>query len=138
MFIKLEVKSETPKAYQLPNDSWIPKSVLDDRGLKHPYYRIKDWWFTIQIENIKYSPDDIVNYRNRKVKPTEKDVENSKLVLLGIKPMIISIRDIPKEILDYWQRYWNGLSGDVGCNMLHADSTDRRREIGEWEMGIYD
>ncbi len=32
MFIKLDFKKETDKAYQLNNDSWIPKSILDNRG----------------------------------------------------------------------------------------------------------
>jgi len=135
MFIRLEVKSETPKAYQLPNGSWIPKSVLDDRGLKHPYYQIKGWWLRIQVENVrhdmKYLQDIRKNFK-------EVDKNNSIKVLQGIQPMVITIRDLPKEILNYWGKYWKGLSGEVGCDMSHADSTDRRREIGEWEMGIYD
>ena len=97
MFIKIEPKSESEKAYQLQNGSWIPKSILDNRGLKHPYYQIKDWWLSKTIEKFRDEDDEI-----------------SKKTLLGIEPMIIKMKDIPEEIRDYWTKYWKGLSSDIG------------------------
>ena len=65
MYIKLEVKTETDKGVQLPNGSWIPKSILDNRGLKHPYYHIQDWWLNIQVENIMLSIEDLKSIRKK-------------------------------------------------------------------------
>ena len=105
MFIKLKSKTESDKAYQLENDSWIPKSILDDRGLKHPYYQVTDWWLTIQIENIRLPLSELIELE-RKKKPTEEDVINSRKTLMGIKPLVITMRDIPEEIRSYWSNYW--------------------------------
>jgi hypothetical protein len=109
MFIKIDFKKETEKAYLLSNDVWIPKSVLDSRGLKHPYYQIKDWWLTIQVENVR-TPLDELKWLDRKV--TMEDVENSKKVFFGIQPLVITMKDIPEEIRDYWTKYWCGLSSN--------------------------
>jgi len=102
MFIKIEPKSETEKAFQLQNGSWIPKSILDNRGLKHPYYQIKDWWLSKTVE--KYS---------------EENDETSKKVLMGIKPMVVKMIDIPKDIRDYWSKYWKDAS-----DSLHQSNYD--------------
>ncbi len=109
MFIKLDFKSETEKAYQLHNDSWIPKSVLDNRGLKHPYYQIKNWWLNIQIENVRMPLNELIEL-DRKKKPTNEDIENSNKTLLGIKPLVVSMIDIPIDIRNYWSEYWKGMS----------------------------
>ncbi len=100
MFIKIEPKSETTKAYELQNGSWIPKSVLDNRGLKHPYYQIKNWWLSKTIEKFQ----------------EEKD-ETSKKVLLGLEPMVIKMIDIPKDIRDYWSKYWEDASDNLHYDM---------------------
>ena len=71
MYIKLEFKAETPKAFQLKNDAWIPKSVLDCRGLEHPYYHIQDWWLTIQVENITCNVEEL-KYVRKKFDEKEK------------------------------------------------------------------
>ena len=113
MFIKLEFKTETDKAYQLNNGSYIPKSILDNRGLKHPYYQIKDWWLNIQIENIRLPLDELLEL-DRKRKTTKEDIDNSNKVLLGIQPLVVSMKDIPEEIRNYWTKYWKGLSSDIG------------------------
>lgn len=42
MLVNLRIIKETIKAYQLEGNGWIPKSVLDNRGLKHPYYQIQN------------------------------------------------------------------------------------------------
>ena len=83
MFIKIEPKSETEKAYQLQNGSWIPKSILDNRGLKHPYYKIEDWrpvfepkqdnTFTIELQ--KTVDDEAVPFDG-----SEFDVETKKIL----------------------------------------------------------
>jgi hypothetical protein len=109
MFIKLEYKTETDKAYQLNNGSYIPKSILDNRGLKHPYYKIKLWWLRIQNENIRLPLEELLEL-GRKKKPTKEDIENSQKVMLGIQPLVISMKDIPEEIRNYWTKYWKSLS----------------------------
>jgi hypothetical protein len=114
MFIKLEIKSQTPKAYQLQNNGWIPKSILDSRGLKHPFYQVKDWWLSSTIE--KFKDED----------------KNAELVLNGIVELSIKINQLPNDILEYWRQYWGNQQ-----DFYMSDSTDRRYEIGEWEMGIY-
>jgi hypothetical protein len=99
MFVKLEYKSETEKAYQLPNGSWIPKSILDDRGLKAPYYKIKDWWLSKTF-----------------LKFHDKKDENAKNVLLGLESISIKMIDIPKDVIEYWTKYWSSL-GDSNYEM---------------------
>jgi len=89
MFIKLEIKSKTDKAYQLLNGSWIPKSILDDRGLKHPYYQIKDWWVSKSVEKMRNEQDESI-YKTFK----------------GIEPMVVKMI-MPKEIRSYWTNYWS-------------------------------
>ena len=91
MFIKLETKNETKKAYQLRNGSWIPKSVLDDRGLKHPYYQIKDWWISKSVDKMRNEQD-----------------ENIYKTFKGIEPMVVSMTEMPKEVRDFWSKYWSG------------------------------
>jgi hypothetical protein len=102
MFIKIDQKTETEKAYQLQNGSWIPKSILDSRGLKHPYYQIKDWWLSKTIEKCIKDND-----------------ETSKKVLIGIELMAVKMIDIPKDIRDYWSKYWESAS-----NSLHQSNYD--------------
>jgi len=115
MFVKLDFKTETEKAYQLQNGSWMPKSILDNRGLKHPYYQIKDWWLTIQVENVTLSADRL-KWLDRKKEPTKEDIEYSKNVLLGIQPTVISMIDMPEDIRANWTKYWKSLSSDVGSS----------------------
>lgn len=93
MFMKLEIIKETDRAYQLPNGSYIPKSILDDRGLKHPYYQIKNWWLTKIIGR----------WRNDGCK-------SSVLVLNGISPLIVSFNTLPDDIKEYWNKYWGSIS----------------------------
>jgi len=102
MFIKIEPKSETEKAYQLQNGSWIPKSILDSRGLKHPYYQIKDWWLSKTIEKLKEENDEV-----------------SRNTLIGIEPMVVKMIDIPRDIRDYWSKYWKEAS-----DSLHQSNCD--------------
>lgn len=97
MFIKIEPKSETEKAYQLQNGSWIPKSILDSEGLKHPYYQIKQWWLSKTLE-----------------KGIDENDKNSKNVLEGLQPMFVKMIDIPKDIRDYWAEYWKKKSDGFG------------------------
>jgi hypothetical protein len=113
MYIKLEFKSETPKAFQLANDCWIPKSVLDCRGLEHPYYHIKDWWLTIQVENIALDVEEL-KYIRKKFDEKEKDV--SLKTMQNFENMIIKFGDIPSEIKDKYNKYWKGLASDIDCH----------------------
>lgn len=96
MFIKLITKSETQKAFQLENNTYIPKSILDGRGLKHPYYKVKDWWLSKTIEKFRL----------------EGDI-SSKNTLLGIAPLVIKMIDIPIEVRDYWTKYWKDASNNL-------------------------
>jgi hypothetical protein len=107
MFIKIQPKSETEKAYQLQNGSYIPKSILDNRGLKHPYYKIKDWWLSKTIEKFR-----------------EENDETSKKVLMGIEPMVVKMIDIPKDIRDYWSKYWKDAS-----DSLHQSNYDMETRL---------
>ena len=88
MFIKLKFKSETEKAYQLENGSYIPKSILDSRGLKNPYYQIKDWWLSKEIEKIRVEND--TSAKNR---------------LIGLEPLVVKMIDMPKDVIDYWSKH---------------------------------
>jgi hypothetical protein len=119
MFIKLEFSKESEKAYQLPNGSWIPKSILDDRGLKQPYYKIKDWWLSATVEKAV----------------TENDLTTQK-TLMGIGELKVTMRDIPQDVLDYWGKYWRGMGSDLG--VTNYDRDDQRGQISEWAYGIYD
>jgi hypothetical protein len=135
MFIELKYKEETDKAYQLENDSWIPKSILDDRGLKSPYYQIKDWWLNILVENIRLPLDELNTIRKKEV--TMNDVENTNKVLIGLQPLVIPFKDIPLVIRDYWNKYWSELSGGIGESYTYQDVLDSREsQLGEWAHGI--
>jgi len=136
MFIKLDFKSETEKAYQLQNDSWIPKSILDNRGLKHPYYQIKDWWLTIQVENVS-TPINNLKDLDRKKEPTKEDVENSKKVLLGIQPLVLAIKDIPEEIRNYWSKYWKGMSDGLAQSTPNYEPRLWGNDCFEGEMSTW-
>lgn len=96
MYIKLSFKSETEKAYQLNNGSYIPKSILDKRGLEHPFYKIKNWWLDKLID-----------------KNLEQTHIDSQKVLLALELLIIKFSDIPEEIQNKWFRYWDGSSNMV-------------------------
>ncbi len=116
MYIKLETISESPKAWQLPNSTWIPKSVLDAGGLEHPYYKVKDWWLNIQVENVRLEVEDLINYRGRSDKFTAADKLKSEQVLWGLKPMVIKFSDIPEEMRTKYSKYWGELAANIGCH----------------------
>lgn len=136
MYIKLVFKDQTDKAYQLENDSWIPKSILDGRGLKHPYYHIKDWWLKIQVENIRTKTDEL-KYLGRKKEPTLEDVENSKKVLFGIQPLVIKMIDIPNDIRKYWSEYWSDASSNLGCYTPDYEPRIWGNDCFDGEMSTY-
>lgn len=100
MFIKLNTKAETEKAYQLENGSYIPKSILDNRGLKHPYYQIKDWWLSKTIEKFR----------------EENDI-SAKNVLFGLNPLVVHLIDMPEDVRIYWSRYWKNMSDNCQSNI---------------------
>lgn len=87
--IKLTYQKETEKAY-LVNNIWLPKSILDSRGLLHPYYQIKDWYISV-LRNKIY----------------EDKCEKSKRIVLVLRSLNINFRDLPKEVLDNWGKYWS-------------------------------
>jgi hypothetical protein len=37
-------------------------------------------------------------------------------VMLGIQPLVISMKDIPEEIRNYWTKYWKSLSSEIGSH----------------------
>lgn len=136
MFIKLTTKFETPKACQLTNDAWIPKSVLDSRGLKHPYYVIEPWWLNMQVENVRL-PLSVLNDMGRKRKTTEKDIENSKHVLLGLKDLVVSMREIPEDIRNYWGKYWKSAYNDLGSSTPDFEPRMWGNDCFEGEMSTW-
>ena len=119
MFIKLEPLNETEKAYQLTENCWVPKSVLDNKGLEHPYYKISNWWLETIIEKIR-DGDEKAAYQ-----------------LQDIAKLEINILELPEEIKEIWHKYWGGGFSEIGS--VEPDYDDRRHtDIGEWELGIYD
>ena len=91
MLVKLNIIQETEKAYKLKGNGWIPKSVLDNRGLKHPYYQIKGWWLQNLVEKL---------YEN------ESTIQE-KETLTSLSKCTIKLRDLSKEDLNFWQKYWD-------------------------------
>lgn len=108
MIIKLSILSGTDKAYQLKSGLYIPKSVLTSEGLKPPYFKIKDWWYRIQWENVSLRLSELVCLR-RKIKPTEEDRKYSHKVLQDISEMSIPWRELPDDVKEYWDKYWGML-----------------------------
>jgi len=94
MFIKLQHIHETPKAYKFYNGSWIPKSVLKSQGLNHPFYKIEDWFISKNYEKASENGDRI-----------------SIDILQAIGGMEVKLRDLPKDCLEKWRKYWSG-AGD--------------------------
>ena len=114
MFIKLEPLNETEKAYQLTENCWVPKSVLDGQGLEKPYYKIPNWW----IKTI--------------IKKMDGDDENARKQFVELVNLTIEISELPEDVQQIWQKYWGSYSEPDDI-----DPHDRRQEIGEWELGIY-
>jgi len=85
MLIKLEVKKETEKALQLTNNSWIPKSILDGEGLKHPYYYIKSWWISSTVKK----------YNETKGGEIKEQLE-------GISKLGMTYQNLPEELKPFW------------------------------------
>lgn len=108
MLVHLKIAGETPKAYKLEGDGWIPKSVLDARGLKHPYYQVQDWWLGTFVE------------KGFEEKLTEQD----KLTLESLGKCQIKHIDLPQEVKEYWQKYWSSM--DSG----HSGGLDHYNDIG--------
>jgi hypothetical protein len=100
MLINLKVIKETTKAYQLEGNGWIPKSVLDNRGLKHPYYQIKGFFLHDLVEKL-YGEED-----------TKIDLQ-TKLTALSIDNCKINHIDLPLEIREYWKKYWGDLNDSL-------------------------
>jgi len=91
MLVNLKIINETNKAYQLEGDGWIPKSVLDDRGLKHPYYQIKNWWLeTFMTKGLEGNL-----------------TQQEKETIFSLSKCKITLKDLSKTNLEYWQKYWN-------------------------------
>lgn len=106
MFIKLKIIAESEKAYQLKRRVWVPKSVLSSEGLKLPYFEIKKWWLDIQMENAYLRLSELLDL-GRKIKPTENDRKNSIRVMQDLYDMSLNWRDLPEDVKEYWDKYWN-------------------------------
>ena len=124
MEIKLNVKSRSEKAYQMHNGTWIPKSVIKLSGLKHPYYKLDDWFLQNLISKLRGEDDEPMAVR----KMAERQ-------LRGIEPMVVKWRDIPEEIRKGHTAYWSGFGGN---DLSHLDPSREDVEIGEYAHGIYD
>lgn len=93
MLVHLKIIKETPKAYQLEGNGWIPKSILDDRGLKHPYYQIKGFFLQDLVEKLYDKEDEEIDLQ-------------AKLTAISINKCKINHIDLPKDIREYWNKYW--------------------------------
>lgn len=92
MLVKLNIKKETDKAYLLEGDGWIPKSVLDGRGLKHPFYKIEGWWLETFIGKSL----------------NEREIKSLK----SIEKCRIKFNQLPLKVRKYWKKYWSDLSSN--------------------------
>ena len=97
------------KAYQLEASGWIPKSVLDNRGLKHPYYKIKNWWLETLIHKAFEG----------------KLNQQEKLTILSLSKCKIGMIDLPLEIREYWIKYWKD-----AYNAIPPSKYDHYNDIG--------
>ena len=107
MLVKLQILSETEKAYKIDKNIWIPKSILDERGLTKPYYQIKDWYLTQFVEKA---------YEN---KLTEQEINT----INSLKKQEILFKNLPVEVLNYWGKYWNN-----AYNSLPSISTRKSKK----------
>ena len=103
MIVKLQISKETEKAYLLSDGGWIPKSVLDDRGLIHPCYTIKNWFLgTLQK------------------KAFEKELTHlDELLITSLNKYKITLIDLSEEHRQNWQSYWE--SCDTSFNSRGLD-----------------
>lgn len=97
MLVNLKIINETAKAYQLEGNGWIPKSVLDDRGLKHPYYQVKNWWLeTFMVKGMEG------NF-----------TQQEKETIFSLSKCKIIFKDLPEDVLNYWKKYWKDASDSL-------------------------
>ncbi len=97
MLLNLKIINETIKAYQLEGNGWIPKSVLDSRGLKHPYYQVKNWWLETFI-----------------TKGMEGNfTQQEKETIFSLSKCKIMFKDLPEDVLNYWKKYWKDASDSL-------------------------
>ncbi len=97
MLLNLKIINETIKAYQLEGNGWIPKSVLDSRGLKHPYYQVKNWWLETFI-----------------TKGMEGNfTQQEKETIVSLSKCKIIFKDLPEDVLNYWKKYWKDASDSL-------------------------
>lgn len=97
MLLNLKIINETIKAYQLEGNGWIPKSVLDSRGLKHPYYQVKNWWLeTFMTKGMEG------NF-----------TQQEKETIFSLSKCKIMFKDLPEDVLNYWKKYWKDASDSL-------------------------
>ena len=97
MLVHLKIINEIPKAYQLEGNGWIPKSVLDNRGLKHPYYQVKNWWLeTFMTKGVEGSL-----------------TQQEKETVFSLGQCKITFKDLPQDVLMYWKKYWKNASDSL-------------------------
>jgi hypothetical protein len=97
MLLNLKIINETIKAYQLEGNGWIPKSVLDSRGLKHPYYQVKNWWLeTFMTKGMEG------NF-----------TQQEKETIFSLSKCKIIFKDLPEDVLNYWKKYWKDASDSL-------------------------
>lgn len=97
MLLNLKIINETVKAYQLEGNGWIPKSVLDSRGLKHPYYQVKNWWLeTFMTKGMEG------NF-----------TQQEKETIFSLSKCKIIFKDLPEDVLNYWKKYWKDASDSL-------------------------
>lgn len=110
MLVKLKIINQTEKAYQLEGNGWIPKSVLDGRGLKHPYYEVKNWWLDTFI-----------------IKGMEGNLTHQeKETIYSLSKCKITFKDLPKDILNFWKKYWKDANDSLPP--LRITSQNRKKQ----------
>lgn len=109
MYINLKTISETPKAFQLLNGSWLPKSVLNQRALGESYYELEQWWLNATITKLHKNGD-----------------VNQIPVLEAISSMVIRFTDLPENIKSNWFNYnRSGQSVDYEPRLWGNDCFER-------------
>lgn len=101
MFLKLNIKHETKKAFLLEGDGWIPKSALNSEGLNHPYYQLESWLISNLID--KYD----------EVKQIE---ERDKNLFISLKKCFLEFKDLPEDIKKNWTKYWKIKASEAGIS----------------------
>jgi hypothetical protein len=67
------------------------------RGLKHPYYQVKNWWLeTFMTKGMEGS-----------------FTQEEKETIFSLGQCKITFKDLPEDVLNYWKKYWKDASDSL-------------------------